>query len=228
MKLYEAIAQNHVNSVVTVVINGNAQILMGKSSHSDDRKDKWCFLGGNIEPKETIEDAACREVKEESNLDNRFFSIIQYGNGLKMSPKTVFVICIADASGDIQPSNEFSEIQWFRPSEVVDKSDLYDPNRNILNRLIDFNLTEEFINEFYHFPTRVLKRVNMDSAYSNNSCRYSDVNSINPEKYFLGEKVIDITDAIKKVAPKIRSKIAKNLPAKQKADMQFKQAKKKA
>lgn len=227
MRLSEAIAESHAKSVVAVVLNGNAQILLGKSKHSDDRKGKWCFPGGNIESKESIESAAEREVSEESGLDNRFYTIMQYGSAFRISPKVVFVLCIADASGDIRPSNEFSELQWFRPSEALNKDDLYHLNRDVLTRLLDFNLTEEALNEFYHFPTRVLKRVNMDSAYSNSSCRYSEVNSINPGKYFLDENVVDIETAFKMAAPKIVGKIRKSLPAKQKAEMQFKQAKKK-
>lgn len=228
MKLYEAIAKCHADSVVTVVINGNAQVLLGKSRHSDDRKGKWCFPGGHIEPKESIESAACREVKEESGLDTRYYSIIQYGSACKVSPKIVFVLCLADANGDIQPSNEFSELKWFRPSEALNSESLYDLNRDVLTRLIDFNLTEEALNEFFHFPTRILKRVNMDSAYSNSSCRYSEVNSIDPKRYFLDENVVDFSDAIKMVAPKIVTKIRSALPAEEKAEIEFDQAEQKA
>lgn len=227
MRLSEAIAESHAKSVVTIILNGNAQILLGKSKHSDDRKNKWCFPGGNIEKKESINMAAEREAREETGLDNRFYTIMQYGSAFRISPKVVFVLCIADASGDIKPSSEFSELQWFRPSEALNKSDLYHLNRDILTRLIDFNLTEEALNEFYHFPTRILKRVNMDSAYSNSSCRYSEVNSINPEKYFLDENVVDIETAFKMAAPKIAGKIRKKLPAKQKAEIEFKKTQEK-
>lgn len=44
------------------------------------------------------------------------------------------------------------------------------------------------ISEMWHFPTRVLKRVNQTTNFSNTSCLYSDVNSINPKKYFEKKK----------------------------------------
>lgn len=46
------------------------------------------------------------------------------------------------------------------------------------------------IMEIFKSPTRVLKRINNATNYSNTSMRYSDVNSIDPRKYFEKNKSI--------------------------------------
>jgi 8-oxo-dGTP pyrophosphatase MutT (NUDIX family) len=144
MRLDETIASDGASSVVAVVTNGNGQILMGRSTDADKRNGKWCFTGGGIKSKEcTIEQSAERECWEESGLRCRAQGIIQYGNGFAVPPSVVFVLCITDAGGNIKHNNEFSEMKWVRPSEALNMLDLFEPNRAIIEKLLDHPLTEE-------------------------------------------------------------------------------------
>jgi 8-oxo-dGTP pyrophosphatase MutT (NUDIX family) len=143
MRLDETIASDGASSVVAVVTNGNGQILLGKSTDSDRRNGKWCFTGGGIKNKEiTIEAAAERECWEESGLHCRAQGIIQYGNGFEVPPSVVFVLCVADAAGNIRHNKEFSEMKWARPSEALAWPDLFGPNRRIIEKMLDHPLME--------------------------------------------------------------------------------------
>lgn len=138
MRLDETIASDGASSVVAVVTNGNGQILLGKSTDADHRNGKWCFTGGGIKNREiTIEAAAERECWEESGLYCRAQGVLQYGNGFQVPPSVVFIYCIADADGNIRHNKEFSEMKWMTPSEALGRLDLFEPNRSIIERLMD-------------------------------------------------------------------------------------------
>jgi 8-oxo-dGTP diphosphatase len=61
--------------VAVVVVCSEGQFLLGKRS-IDPGKGKWSFFGGFVERGEKIEEAALREVKEETNLDVQLEGLI--------------------------------------------------------------------------------------------------------------------------------------------------------
>ncbi len=141
--MYETIASDGTSSVVAVVTNGNGEILLGKSTDPDHRNGKWCFTGGGIKNKEiSIETAAERECWEESGIRCRAIGIIQYGNGLSVPPSVVFVLCVADHGGNIRHNDEFSEMKWITPSEALGMLDLFEPNRSVIEKMLNHPLTE--------------------------------------------------------------------------------------
>lgn len=54
-------------AAVGIVQKGN-KWLISLSNNDDERKNRWCFAGGHIETGETPEEAAVREVKEETGI----------------------------------------------------------------------------------------------------------------------------------------------------------------
>src|SRR4051812_8749045 len=58
----------HPKVVAIVVVQHAKTLLLGKRA-IEPGKDLWSFFGGYVEQGEKVEDAAIREVKEETNLD---------------------------------------------------------------------------------------------------------------------------------------------------------------
>ena len=91
------------------VVHRRDKWLLGLSTASDDRKDKWCFPGGGIKNSEKPETAACRECKEETNI-----SCTAAGKAFEVrnKPGVAFVHCRA-TSETYKPNHEFTAMGWF-------------------------------------------------------------------------------------------------------------------
>jgi 8-oxo-dGTP pyrophosphatase MutT (NUDIX family) len=89
---------------------------------------EWCIPKGHLEGSETKEQAAVREVFEETGLRAEItqslgevnYQFIQ--NGTKIS-KTVHVFLMKQTGGELSlehdPHNEASELEWVRASELL-------------------------------------------------------------------------------------------------------------
>lgn len=88
----------------------------------------WSYHGGSIEIDEKVEDAAKREVFEETNLvldKLRFFNIYSgpsmhytYPNKDDVSPIDIVYICEAYHGDIILQEEEVSELRWFSKEEI--------------------------------------------------------------------------------------------------------------
>jgi len=59
-----------VKTVLIYLEKDNSYLMLYRNKKDNDyNKEKWIGIGGKIEQGETIEEALCREVKEETNLD---------------------------------------------------------------------------------------------------------------------------------------------------------------
>jgi 8-oxo-dGTP diphosphatase len=66
---------------IGVIIERNRKILVGKRTGSHARK--YSIPGGHLDPGETFEKAAIREIKEETNLDIKSPQVIAITNNLE-------------------------------------------------------------------------------------------------------------------------------------------------
>jgi 8-oxo-dGTP diphosphatase len=106
--------------VTVVVVQHNGRILLGKRN-IDPGMGLWSFFGGYVDRGEQLEEAALREVKEETNLDVRLDGLI----GLYSESGRPHILVAYRASvlnNDIsamaaQPE-EVSEMAFFAPQEV--------------------------------------------------------------------------------------------------------------
>lgn len=107
-----------------------------------DRFGRWSMPKGHIEPGESPEEAALREIAEETGLVGRVVDALPatryfFRDGETLVEKVVQYFLVEAVGGVEQPQlEEISELRWFAPEEVS-ALDQYDNNRVILARAIE-------------------------------------------------------------------------------------------
>ncbi|MCE3287348.1 MAG: hydrolase [Gaiellaceae bacterium] len=117
--------------VVREDANGSEILVVHRPAYDD-----WSFPKGKLEPGEREEDAAIREVEEETGLRCRLereLATTRYRDG-RGRPKTVRYWIMAPEGGRLAPANEI-DVARFVP--VAEAHDLltYDRDRDLLDRL---------------------------------------------------------------------------------------------
>lgn len=86
-----------------------------------DRYDDWTLPKGHIEEGETIEEAAIREVEEETGCRGEIIEIVRPLSYLvKNQPKIVVFYRMALVErGDLKPNDEVSMVKWMKPVDAV-------------------------------------------------------------------------------------------------------------
>jgi mutator protein MutT len=98
--------------------------------------DDWTFPKGKLEPGETEEEAAVREVREETGLEvelGRELGYVEYTDP-KGRPKTVHYWAMSVDGGEFTPNREVSELRWL-PLDEAPAQLSYDRDLEILRRL---------------------------------------------------------------------------------------------
>ena len=110
------------------------------SRHQKDSTDLFVLPKGHVELGESIEDAAVREVEEETGLAVRIGSgtlpNIRYNvrsrENNKLSPKVVYFYLMTEIGGSfLNHDEEFDEVGWF-PIAEAEKLLTYDNHREVL------------------------------------------------------------------------------------------------
>lgn len=99
------------------------------------KHDDWTLPKGHLDPGETLEQAALREVEEETGCRGEIVEIVQPNAYLvKKRPKIVAYYRIKlVGSPDFRPNDEVSEMLWLTPGEAVDKL-TYEVDRDLVSR----------------------------------------------------------------------------------------------
>ena len=110
-----------MTTVVAAVIQRGGSILIGQRKNEGHHPLKWEFPGGKVEPDETPEAAAVRELEEElgirASVDREIMRYeFQYPGRL---PILLIFYRIADFEGE--PVNrDFEQIRWESPERLAD------------------------------------------------------------------------------------------------------------
>ncbi|HLF84089.1 MAG TPA: NUDIX hydrolase [Blastocatellia bacterium] len=106
------------------------------------RYDDWSFPKGKLDPGETVEQAALREVREETGLECRIIrelATMRYRyrtrNKGRLRPKAVHYFLMERMSGEIHvPGDEVDRAEWFDFDEAARKLS-YEQDRKLLASL---------------------------------------------------------------------------------------------
>ncbi len=118
-----------VTVVALVFIQQERSILLVKQSYGNQY---WSLPGGAMEPGESIDQAAIREVKEETGLDIRLIRVV----GLYSKPnESALAVCFEGQvlGGSLNADNEIAECRFFSFGSLPE------PTRHHLHqRIADF------------------------------------------------------------------------------------------
>ena len=101
--------------------------------HRPGRED-WSFPKGKLEPEESFEEAAVREVLEETGLRcalDRFLGHTHYRDR-KERPKVVAYWQMHPESGEFRPNGEVDELRWVSAGQALQIL-TYERDRDLLN-----------------------------------------------------------------------------------------------
>jgi 8-oxo-dGTP pyrophosphatase MutT (NUDIX family) len=89
-----------------LLTHGDRALFLKRADNAKDHAGEWCCPGGSIEPGETPEQAAARELQEETGMVSGDFSQIDEGDGFVTFRQTV------DAESDPTLNEEHTEFRW--------------------------------------------------------------------------------------------------------------------
>ncbi len=99
------------------------------------RYDDWCLPKGKLKEKESWEEAALREVNEETGCEARIIGFAgRVSYEVRGKPKLVFFYTM-EAIGEclFKESDEIKEVLWLFPEEALEKLD-YEQEREMLSK----------------------------------------------------------------------------------------------
>lgn len=105
---------------VAVLVLREGRLLLGKRG-GEPRKGFWDILGGFVDAGETAEEAAAREIREETGLelgDIRYFGSYPDTYGARNEPVVSLCFTARAAGGIERADSDVAELRWFLPSEL--------------------------------------------------------------------------------------------------------------
>lgn len=135
---------NVVVGVGVLITNKHGQILMGKRSSK--HAPYWSIFGGHVDPGESFENCAIREIKEEIGIDIQAPTVFGISNNLQTYQQegkhTVSICMHVEYSGDVEPrimeADKCENLMWVSPDKIPEPH--FEASRNA----VDLWLTQRF------------------------------------------------------------------------------------
>jgi len=134
-----------VGAGILILDDQNRLLLMRRSDNGC-----WGFPGGSIEPGELVEDAARREVFEETNLEVGEITLFDVFSGPELFYKypngdevynVLIVYSSNDWQGEIKLNEEHTEWKWFDIYETPE--DISPPIKPVIKQFKLYNLSKD-------------------------------------------------------------------------------------
>jgi ADP-ribose pyrophosphatase YjhB (NUDIX family) len=106
--------ENPLPAVATLVVNNANQLLLVKRS-VEPAKGEWCLPGGFIETDESIEEAALRELEEETGIMGTVVSLVDFFSQRSPHHGTliIFGYRVNIAGGELKAGDDAQEVNFF-------------------------------------------------------------------------------------------------------------------
>jgi len=128
---------NAVAAVAVIIRNERGEILLTRRAH-DPGKGLLDLPGGFVDAMETVEQAVCREVKEELNvaLENitylaSFPNEYLFEGRIIYTADLAFVATIKDWSG-LQPADDVTAVEFYAPEQIPMEEVVFESIRQLL------------------------------------------------------------------------------------------------
>jgi ADP-ribose pyrophosphatase YjhB (NUDIX family) len=117
-------------AICGLVVDDAGRVLLGRRAH-EPAAGRWDILGGFMNEDEQPFDTLKRELREETGLDVEPGTFVggvadSYGEGGNATLNlcwTAGIVC-----GEASPSDDVSELRWFKPDELPGEEELAFPN----------------------------------------------------------------------------------------------------
>jgi 8-oxo-dGTP diphosphatase len=115
------IYENPIPATSVVVINNREQILLVRRS-VEPKIGHWCLPGGFMELGETPEEAALRELLEETGLRGKIDMLLGVTHALNDTYDSILMVgyLIKSTTGSLRPGDDASEARWFNSDHLPD------------------------------------------------------------------------------------------------------------
>ena len=131
-----------INSTLCYIIKNDDCLMLHRTKKQNDQShDKWLGIGGKFEDKESPEECAMREIKEETGLtvtDYKYRGIVTFVSD-KWETEYMHLFTVTGFTGDIIECDE-GELEWIKKSEML-KLPMWEGDKiflNLINKDVPF------------------------------------------------------------------------------------------
>jgi ADP-ribose pyrophosphatase YjhB (NUDIX family) len=126
--------ENPIPAATALVLRGESELLLGRRKN-DPQKGHWCLPGGFIELGESMEQAALRELKEETGLEGAIISFVDcfYQESRFYGSLIIFGYLVEITGGELQANDDLEEVRYFDLDALPELA--FDSHRKLVEQL---------------------------------------------------------------------------------------------